>query len=268
MRSALLFLSSAAAAPMLVACAANVSTSAEGADAEAVAPATAIVVVKKAAGEPAQAVARFVRMRSGAVDDQTLRMLHATVELPALGTCESVGTRELAWSAPARAVRLADVGAVSLEASGARTALVPREVPDVADLVGGPVYTAQQLPAGAGTIVLRGGAPELDVAPFEIAAAAPVEPSEVRVSFVASGAELGWDPGSADDVVFVEIAGEGAPARCVFGDSGHALVPSASFGDEGSLTLHRVHRETFRAKGLDSGEIRFDFAKTVAYSHH
>jgi hypothetical protein len=250
-----------------MACAANVSTSSEGADAEAVAPATAIVVVKKAGGEPAQAVARFVRMRSGAVDDQTLRMLNATVELPALGTCESVPAREFAWSAPARAVRLADVGPVSLEASGVRTALVAREVPDVADLVGGPVYTAQQLPTGAGTIVLRGGAPELDVVPFEIAAAAPAEPGEVRVSFGAGGAEVGWDSGSAEDVVFVEIAGDGAPARCVFADSGHALVPSASFGgDEGSLTLHRVHRESFHAKGLDSGEIRFDFAKTIAFS--
>jgi hypothetical protein len=193
-------------------------------------------------------------------------MLHATVELPALGTCEAVATRDLEWSAPARAVRLADVGAVSLEASGTRTTLVAREVPDVADLVGGPVYTAQQLPGGTGTIILRGGAPELDVAPFEVAAAAPAEPSELRVTFQGYGAELGWDPGSTDDIVVVEMASD-MPARCVFADSGHALVPSAAFaGEEGSLTLHRVHREAFRAKGLDSGEIRFDFAKTVAYS--
>jgi hypothetical protein len=90
----------------------------------------------------------------------------------------------------------------------------------------------------------------------------------VRVTFGPSAAELTWEPGSADDVVYVEIASDGAAAqRCQFGDSGHATLATTLLpGDQGLLTLHRVHREAFRAKGLDSGEIRFDFAKMIAYS--
>jgi hypothetical protein len=87
-------------------------------DAEASAPAAAVVVVERTAGPGdaarAEAVARFVQMRAGAVDDQALRMVGAAVDFPAFGACSTVGR---SWAdAPARAVKLADVD-VSLEAT-------------------------------------------------------------------------------------------------------------------------------------------------------
>jgi hypothetical protein len=37
--------------------------------------------------------------------------------------------------------------------------------------------------------------------------------------------------------------------------------------ESGSLVLHRLRRERLHALGIDSGEIRFDFARSVAYLH-
>src|SRR5262245_37485759 len=93
---------------------------ADSADAEASSPATAVVVVERTAGPGdaarAEAIARFIQMRAGAIDEQALRMVGAAVEFPALGACSAIGR---SWTdSPARAVKLANVGAVSLEANG------------------------------------------------------------------------------------------------------------------------------------------------------
>jgi hypothetical protein len=275
-----------------VACSAPVAASSDTADAEAAAsPATAVVVVERTSGpgdaSHAEAVARFVQMRAGAVDDQALRMVGAAVDFPALDACEAVG-KTWGGDSPARAVRLADVGLVTLEASqamtpgSARTSLVARQLPDVADLVSGVVYTAR----GEGTLVpharyaLRStGTAEVD--PFEVLATAPPEPGDVKVDgqdgrvavalTPGSGATLSWEPGAPEDLVYVDVvsrAGDGAVVRCLFADAGHATIAAAAFGgvEEGTVSVHRLHREAFRAKGLDSGEIRFDFARAIAFT--
>jgi hypothetical protein len=254
----------------------------DAADAEASTPAAAVVVVERTAGPGdatrAEAVARFVQMRAGAVDDQALRMVGAAVDFPAQGACSAVGR---AWAdAPARAVKLADVGVVSLEANGVRTNLVAREVPDVADLVSGVVYTARAeatLASRTRYLLRSGGTQQVD--PFEIVALAPAEPSEVQIAgqdahnaiaiAPGAGADLSWEPG--EDLIYVDIASSDPSTpvmRCAFGDSGHASVPTAAFGaaEDGTISVHRLHRESFRARGLESGEIRFDFARTVAFS--
>src|SRR5439155_6387963 len=129
------------------------------------------------------------------------------------------------------------------------------------------------------------GSPELDVMPFAVSATAPGEPSELRiagqdaraVAGVAIGAsgpvELTWEAGAPEDSLYVDVAGgAAAPAlptvRCLFADSGRANIPAAAFSgiDEGALTVHRLHRESFRARGVDPGEVRFDFARVVAIS--
>src|SRR5512140_205438 len=140
MRAHLLTLAVPSALALLVGCSAPVAASAEAADAEATSPAAAIVVIERTAGPGdgtrAEAIARFVQMRQGTVDEQSLRMIGAAVDFPALGACTQVGR---GWAdtfqSSARAVKLADVGGVSLEANGVRTSLTARQLPDVADLV-------------------------------------------------------------------------------------------------------------------------------------
>lgn len=303
MRAPLLCLPVALAA--LVGCAGTVPPTGE-ADAEASGTATAVVVVERtisAAGDStrAEAVARFVRMRSGAVDNDALRMVGAAVDFPALGSCAQVaGASMPAASAPVRSVALVDVGAVSLESSGVRTSLLPRRLPDVADVVSGVVYAARLdkldkmdkagsdvLPARGKYTVRAAGSPDLDVPPFTALATAPAEPSDVRLAGSEASAtpidvtaataaptvDLAWDAGnaSADDVVYVDIAGATANAvvRCLYTDAGRAAIPSAAFGaiapsEDGTLTVHRLHRDAFRAAGVDPGEVRFDFSRVVA----
>jgi hypothetical protein len=43
-------------------------------------------------------------------------------------------------------------------------------------------------------------------------------------------------------------------------------VPSSLLDDAGSLVVHRVHVEPLQARGIDGGELRFDFARVVAYT--
>jgi hypothetical protein len=283
----------------LVGCAGTVPPQGDS-DAEATGSATAVVVVERtasatAAGDStrAEAVARFVRMRSGAVDDDALRMVGAAVDFPALGSCAQLA-RTPGASAPVRSIALVDVGAVSIESAGVRTSLLPRSLPDVADVVSGVVYAARLEKAASDALPARGrytvrasGSPDLDVPPFTVLATAPAEPSDVRIAGSEAGAtaidvtaataaptvDLAWEAAtaSADDLIYVDIGGATASpvVRCLFTDAGHASIPSAAFGaiapsDEGTLTVHRLHRDAFRAAGVDPGEVRFDFARAVA----
>lgn len=272
----------------------GVAGSPDGVDAEAISPATAIVVIERTTtpasatgtGEStrAEAIARFVRMRAGAVDDQALRMVGVAVDLPPLGTCAALSEAR-APAAPARALELADVGPITVESQNARTSLSPRQVPDPVGLVSGVVYSARAadpagLPSG-GRFTFRAGATELDVAPFSVVASAPKDPGDVRLAgrelraaiSGASPVELAWeaDDGASHDLIYVDVAGdrERAGSRCVFSDTGRATLAGSLFAgiDDGTVTVHRLHREAFRSKGIDSGEIRFDFARIVWFSH-
>ncbi len=106
------------------------------------------------------AVARFLRMRNGSVDEQALRMVGATLELPATGTCaaaastrtDPTGALSVDEADEPRAVELLDVGAVTVEASGTLVTLEGRSLPDIVDLVTGVLYstrTSSGAPAAA-----------------------------------------------------------------------------------------------------------------------
>ncbi len=300
--------------PLTVACSANLAAATDTVDADSNAT-SAVVVVERTVGvgdARASAVARFVRMRAGAVDEDALRLVGATVDFPALGTCvtgvagakapgasgaTTVGSGPSASPNP-RAVELLDVGAMSLEANGLRTNLQARQIPDVVDLLSGVVYAtpaadADALPARSVYVLRAAGSLELDVAPFAVSASAPDEPMNVRISGQDAGPDNGgvvqvpsalandapidvsWEAGSSDDFVYFDVSGEPgvkleaqASARCLFLDVGQAALTTAAFGDttSGTITIHRLHREPFRVKGVDSGEVRFDFARVVAFS--
>jgi hypothetical protein len=190
-------------------------------------------------------------------------------------------------SGPARAVLLVDVGTIGLEANGMRTALQARRLPDIVDLVSGVVYSTraadpEAFPEGAAYVLRAAGRPEFDLVPFTVSATAPREPEDLRIADqdardagglvlpADSAASLAWRAGNRDDVVYVDVSPSGQPGtnnvRCLFEDIGHAVIGATALtSDDGTLTVHRLHRETFQAAGIDAGEIRFDFARTVSF---
>jgi hypothetical protein len=79
---------------------------------------------------------------------------------------------------------------------------------------------------------------------------------------------VAWTPGSARDLVYIELTTQdgSATTRCTFrDDAGVGSVPSGAFVGVGTgeLSLHRVHSETFTSGGVDAGEVRFDFEQSA-----
>jgi hypothetical protein len=221
---------------------------------------TGVVVVDRSVSDEAshaEASARFIRLR-GAIDDSALRLVGAGLDLPSQGQC---GVKRLLDGPSTRPVELLDVGAVSIEAlsSGQHTALAPRQVPDVVDLVSGTMYSARvdesSTPSGSDVTILVGGS--TDVPGFSVRAKTPDVPANVRVSMLdGANAEVTWTS-SMSDGVYIDLGS----ARCSFADEGYAVVP-VSEGDT-IISLHRLHREKLSIPGLDAGELRFDFARSV-----
>jgi hypothetical protein len=160
--------------------------------------------------------------------------------------------------------------------------LVPRQLPDVTDVVSSIVYAraadAALLPADTSYLVHVSGGPNVD--PLDVSASAPGDPSDVHVAgedtkgiLVAAGAwvDLTWAADRADDVVYTDV--QPASLRCVLGVGTadgkglvHASLSASLFDDAGTLVVHRVRRESFRARNLESGVVRFDFSRSIAYA--
>jgi hypothetical protein len=291
MRLVVLTLLSPLLLPAAVGCAANVSGSPSAGDAEVVTTTSAVVVVERTVnqgnaseGSRAEASARFVRVAFGSSTLEALRAIGASLELPARGTCASLSS--LAQTAhkadPAPVIELADVGSVSLEAiAGGETHLVPRQLPDVTDVVSGMVYARATdpalLPAATRYVVHVGGGPGLE--PFDVSAIAPADPSDVIVvgenptgRLVANGAsvDLAWPADGTDDLVYADVRPAGV--RCTLGDGTgsqqdlvRGSVSTSLMDGAGTVIVHRLHREALVARGVEAGEIRFDFARSIAY---
>jgi len=237
--------------------------------------ATAIVVVERTSGPGDVAsrdavIARFVRVRQGAVDDAALRIAGVAQDLPALGTC-SVPT---APAVQPRNVELLDVGPVSVDgAQGKTTVLLPRVMPDPAGVVSGVVYSSRApeafAPGNKLSLRANGGPDLLDG--FSVSVKAPREVSDLKVLSQPLGLDITWDAADADarDTVYLDVL---APAprvvvRCAATDVGRFVVPHTAIGafEEGQIAVHRVRREAFRSKGIEPGEVRFDIARVVAF---
>jgi hypothetical protein len=268
-------------------CAGNVSGSPAGGDAEATTTHAVVIVERKVDGIDgvhAEASARFIRVPAWSSMNEAFRAIGAALDLPTPGTCASQtygAGRTSGETVPV--VELSDVGAVALEVVGGRsTHLLPRQLPDVTDVVTGVVYAraieAASLPAGAPYVLHVGGAPGFGA--FDVAAIAPGDPSDIHISgegpagkLVASGAsvDLTWAPDRADDVIYADV--QPAGVRCVFSGSSatggdglaHGSVSTSLFDDAGALVIHRLRREPVIARGVDDGEVRFDFARSVSY---
>jgi hypothetical protein len=291
-----------AVAPAL-GCAGTVAGAPGTGDAETAATHAVIVVERTldaTEGSRAEASARFIRVAESSAT-AALQTIGASLDLPPRGSCASVtslvaSASTLSEGAERALIELADVGAVSIDTGDALSRLAPRQVPDVTDVVSGVVYARAAdpslFPAAVPYAVHITGGPDFDA--IDASATAPADPTDVRLvgedghggAELAGGAPIEFDwPATASfgaDVLYVDVrpvAGSGV--RCVLapdedpagdaGDAARAVVSAASLSDdhgaftEGTLVIHRVHRETFRARGLDSGEVRFDFARTIAY---
>jgi len=274
-------------APAALGCAGNVSGSGGSGDAEATATHAVVIVertVDAVEAARAEASARFVRVPASASIDEAFRAIGAALDLPDPGKCVSqTYAAGAATSEAAPVVELSDVGSVALEVvGGSETRLIPRQLPDVTDVVSGVVYArateAALLPAGALYAVHVGGAP--GVGAFDFAAVAPGDPSDVQVAgeyttgtLVARGAsiEIAWTPDRPDDVLYADV--QPAGVRCVLaaargpgGDGlAHSSVSTSLLDDAGTLVLHRLRREPMVAPGVDDGEVRFDFARSISY---
>jgi hypothetical protein len=263
--------------------------SGDGPDAEPTSQsATAIVVIERSAG-PGDAVrgdavvARFVRVRPGAVDDAALRLAGVVQDLPAIGACASPS--DGAWSRAAdpaaaqagRQIDLLDVGAVTLEgAPGRSTSLLARAMPDPAGVVSGVFYSARTKDDAFATgsrVQLRATGGEDLTDGFSVSVPSPHELGDVAVAPTAAGLDVTWDASEADprDVVYVDVVDVNAAspivARCTALDAGRLLVPASALGaiDEGELSVHRLHRESFHARGVDPGEVRFDLSRVSEF---
>jgi hypothetical protein len=247
---------------------------------------SAIVVVERsmdATGTPhAQASARFVRFSASSSTDDAMRSIGAALALPSRRACAHLASSpdQMAPDEPAPIVELVDVGGVSMEAAGVETRLIPRQLPDITDVVSGVVYARSGdpaiLPAGASYAVHISGGSAL--AGFDVAAKAPGDPSDVRLSgedppgsLRVRGPSIGfaWAPDDRADLIYVDVRPGGV--RCVLGeDDGGAEVlrgevTASVLDDEGTLVIHRLHRLVVRQGGLASLEIRFDFSRSVSY---
>lgn len=245
----------------------------DGTNAQSTSVTGVVVVDRTVSSEGAttrgEASARFVRVR-GAIDDGTLRLVGAGLDVPPAGECAAVGDQ-----GASRPVELLDVGAVAIESlgSGDRVTLAPRQVPDVVDLVSGTMYSARideaAVPAGSDIAVVVGGS--ADVPAFSVRARAPEAPDDLRLMGLDDAtANLTWTAMN-DDAIYVDIEAPSAAGatpthvRCTFADDGHGAVPSSFFGDNGVVTVHRLHRDKLSIPGVDDGEVRFDFARALAY---
>lgn len=265
--------------------------------------ATAMIVVERTSG-PNDAVrgdavvARFVRVSQGTVDDPALRIAGVAPELPAAGACfiPTDGSIALATSSSGRDVELLDVGQVTLSAphddgdhdgalsqQGAElavaniaksTVLVPRSMPDPAGVVSGIFYSSRSadvfVPGARMTLRANGSADLLDG--FNVTVSAPRDVADVHVAPGAVGLDVVWDAADANprDLVYVDLLSPAGSTprvvlRCTSSDTGHVTVPVRA--DDGQVAVHRIHRESFKAKGIEPGEVRFDLAKVVNFHH-
>lgn len=181
-------------------------------------------------------------------------------------------------------IELVDVGDMSIELDGRKTALPTQTFPDLLRVIDGVTYGADDAMgavfAPARTYTIRASGSD-EVPGFDVSLDAPEDLGEITVGGVSPAEqipvvrrgeplEITWEGGGGyGDEVFAEIRWSGAGLAlsmdCRMRDDGRFTVPremTAAMRDpliagEAEMTLSRVRQTAFRAGGLDSGDFSF-----------
>lgn len=249
-------------------------------EADAGATTHAVISVERSTGSDtvrAHAIAGFVQLPASARSDQVLDLVGLAVALPETGTCRRVSlTRDVPLANLGTVQLVPPAGNVEVVADGEANSLAMRAFPTVSDAISGVVYTTRDqseglLPAEASySVRLREGTRDEVV----VAGRAPAELSDVRIggvpfeqlASVTTGTpmDITWTPGSARDVVYVEIGTFDTAEKvlCSFADdAGTGTVAGDFISDagEGLLAVHRVREVRVESPAADQSHLRFDF---------
>jgi hypothetical protein len=153
-------------------------------------------------------------------------------------------------------------------------------MPDPTGVVSGVFYSARSTEAftPAGRLQLHtSGGPDMPEG-FRVDVASPHDVADVHVSSAGptSGLDVSWEADAvsndARDLVYIDVLGPSSRlvARCTTLDVGQFAVPGSALtaiepDAQGQLAVHRLHRESFRAKSIEPGEIRFDVARVINF---
>ena len=226
----------------------------------------------------AEASARFIRVTAPASTDDALRAIGASLELPARGSCAAIAS--LAESPVARPpiVELLDVGEVTPQADGVRdTPLAARQLPDVTDvgqrrrlcprdgpslLPPRPRATMSTLPGRRGT---RAHRHDRDRARRSGRSRSSGE--DTSGTLVVAGARRWTSRGSGQGCGRRRLRRRPPERRPVRARRARATAPcrrcSSTRSGRSSCTACIASRS--RRRGIDTGEVRFDFARTISY---
>jgi len=229
------------------------------------------------------AFAGVVRVPELADPEPLLRLSGRGPSLPAAGQCQPVShERDAVLGRDLGRAEFLDAGDVRLGTAESQTLLAPRAFPME---LSGVVYTSRDqasdaLPSGTAYLLRASGSDQLPG--LELRVQAPEELRDVTVAgstldsltsmSAAADLQLGWRPGDAGDLVYVEVLGSseaGSLGVCAFRDAdGHGSLPRGLFGASGSgtLALHRLREVAADVPALDGAEVRFDFALTAEVS--
>lgn len=259
-------------------------------DADTGSSAHALVTVQRSvsvegAAPRADVLAGFVRVPADVESRSLYELLGLRAATPAVGQCREKSlapeaTRSLLGIGR---VELLEAGDVWVGATGSEATLAPHAFPTVTDQIAGVLYasrdrSASAFPAGGAYSVRTGGGASMPG--ISITKEAPVELDTVTVGGVALAEvkELGisapidvtWAVGAAGDVVVAELSTPDGLVACAFRDEvGAGTIPAGKFAGTGAgrFSLHRIRSATFRAPGVDFGELAFQFELVASVSY-
>lgn len=251
-------------------------------DADTASSAHALVTVQRsvaADGSAARAdvLAGFVRVPADVDSRPLYELLGLRASMPALGQCreKSLGPDAAPPLSGVGRVELLEAGDVWVGAPGSETTLAPHAFPTVTEQIAGVLYasrdrSASAFPAASAYSVRTAGGPSLPA--LNITREAPLELDSVAVGGVAlaevkelatgSPIDVTWGVGASGDLVVAELSTPDGVVACAFRDDmGTGTIPAGKLVHSGAgrLSLSRIRTASFRAPGVDFGELWFQF---------
>ncbi|MBK7581530.1 MAG: hypothetical protein IPI67_15135 [Myxococcales bacterium] len=251
-------------------------------DADTNESAHALVTIQRsltADGTPprAEVLAGFVRVPADVETRPLYQLLGLRTVTPPIGQCraKSAGLESTPPLSGIGRVELLEAGDVWVGAAGSESTLAPHAFPTVTDQIAGVLYasrdrSASALPSASSYVVRTAGGPNAPA--INLTTEAPLDLDTVTLGGVALGdlkevdlrtpIDVTWGVGSAGDVVVVELSTTDGVLACAFRDDvGAGTIPASAFDRAGAgrVSLQRVRTATFRAPGVDFGELAFQF---------